>query len=75
MIRNSAKTSPHSMLAVASRAGIPKTPTAASRAVPRPASAACQAPTRPEASRPSSTSTGKAATAVEAGQFPSGSYC
>ena len=32
-------------------------------------------PTRPEASRPSSTSTGKAATAVEAGQFPSGSYC
>ena len=50
-------------------AGIPKTrpPRAA---VTSPASAACQALARPEARRPSSTRTGKAATKVETGQYP-----
>ncbi len=40
-----------------------------------PASAAAQAATFPEPSSPSRIRTGRAATSVESGQLPKGSYC
>src|SRR5262245_56019956 len=54
---------------------MPNAPTAATIAVASPARAACHAPALPDANSPSSTTTGNAATRVEAGQLPSGSYC
>ena len=63
------------MLATTRSIGIPNGPAAIPAAVNRPQSAACQAATRPEAKSPSKIRTGKAASNVESGQYPIGSYC
>src|SRR5450759_3305551 len=60
--------------AIAALTGIPKTVVAMATALARPRSAAKWALTRPEARQPRRTTTGTAATSVEASGEPRGSY-
>src|SRR5215208_6771395 len=73
-IGNRPYAAPNAADASAAPAGIPNTAVATASAEASPRSAAQCAFTRPDASAPSSTTTGSAATSVDSTRLPNGSY-